>query len=297
MARPKVFVTRKIPHEALDIVASACDFWIWDAEDTPVPREVLLREIGGVDGVLTTWTEKIDEEFLNAAPTCKVIASFAVGYDNIDIPLCTSRKVLVTNTPGVLTETSADLIWALMMAASRRIVEAQKYIEEGAWESWSPTLMMGQDIYGATLGVVGPGRVGSAVIRRAKGFNMKVLYNNPVPMPQLEAETGAQFRRLDDMLRESDFVVVTVPLTQQTRGMFGAREFALMKPTSVFVNTCRGQVVREIELYEALKKGRPWAAGLDVYEREPIGPNHPLLTLPNVVCLPHIASASFKTRT
>ncbi|HWI52434.1 MAG TPA: NAD(P)-dependent oxidoreductase, partial [Symbiobacteriaceae bacterium] len=152
-------------------------------------------------------------------------------------------------------------------------------------------------INGAILGVVGPGRVGSAVIRRAKGFNMEVLYNNPVPMPQLEAQTGATFRRLDDLLRESDFVVVTVPLTQQTRGMFGAREFSLMKPTSVFINTCRGQVVKEIELYEALKKGRPWAAGLDVYEKEPIGPNHPLLALPNVVCLPHIASASFKTRT
>jgi glyoxylate reductase len=225
-----------------------------------------------------------------------VIANLAVGYDNVDISLCTDRRVLVTNTPGVLTETSADLIWALMMASARRIVEGQKFIEQGEWQSWSPMLMMGQDVYGATLGVVGPGRVGSAVMRRAKGFNMKLLYNNPVPMPQLEAETGAEFRKLDDLLRESDFVVVTVPLTTQTRGMFGARQFALMKPTAVFVNACRGQVIKEIELYEALKKGRPWAAGLDVYEKEPIGPNHPLLGLPNVVCLPHVASASFKTR-
>lgn len=296
MARPKVFITRTIPHEAIDLIAPACDFWIWDAEDTPVPREVLLREIADVDGVLTMWTDRVDREFLDAAPRCKVVSNMAVGFDNMDVPLLTERGVLGTHTPGVLTETSADLIWALMMAASRRIVEAHRLIESGEWQTWSPTLLMGRDVFGATLGVVGPGRVGSAVIRRAQGFCMKVLYNNPAPMPQLEAETGAQFRRLDDLLREADFVVVTVPLTNQTRGMFGAREFALMKPTAVFVNTCRGQVVREIDLYEALKRGRPWAAGLDVYEKEPIGPNHPLLTLPNVVCLPHIASASYGTR-
>lgn len=296
MTRPKVFITRKIPHEAIDMIAPVCDYWIWDAEETPVPREVLLREIGDVDGVLTMWTEQVDREFLEAAPRCKVVSNMAVGFDNLDVPLLTERGVLATHTPGVLTETSADLIWALMMAAARRIVEAQKLIEAGEWRTWSPNLMIGRDVYGATLGVVGPGRIGTAVIRRAKGFHMKVLYNNPVPMPLLEAETGAQFRRLDDLLREADFVVVTVPLTAQTRGLFGAREFALMKPTAVFVNTCRGQVVKEIELYEALKRGRPWAAGLDVYEKEPITPTHPLLTLPNVVCLPHIASASYGTR-
>ena len=297
MTRPKAYITRRVPQAAIDIVAAACDYAVWDSEDQPTPRDVLLREAANADGLLAMLSDRIDAEFLDAAPRCRVIANMAVGYDNIDVPVLTERGVLLTNTPGVLTETTADLAWALLMAAARRIVEGQKLIEAGQWKSWSPMFMVGQDIYGSTLGIVGAGRIGSAVARRAAGFNMRILYHNRRPSAELEAQTGAQYRVLDDLLREADFVVVLVPLTSETRGMFGAREFALMKPTAVFVNAARGPIVNELELVAALKQGRPRAAGLDVFEREPIGADHPLLALPNVTAVPHIGSASVTTRT
>lgn len=297
MSRPKVYIARRLPQAAIDIVAAACDYASWDSEERPVPRDVLLREAAGAEGLLTILSDRIDAELLDAAPRCRAIANMAVGYDNADVPELTRRGVLLTNTPGVLTETTADLAWALLMAAGRRLVEGHKLIEAGGWTSWSPMFMVGQDIYGATLGIVGAGRIGSAVARRATGFGMRVLYHNRRPAPELEAQTGAQYAALDDLLRESDFVVVALPLTAETRGMIGAREFALMKPTSVFVNVARGPIVRELELAEALRQGRPWAAGLDVFEREPIGADHPLLGLPNVVAVPHIGSATVATRT
>jgi glyoxylate reductase len=297
MIRPKAYIARRLPQPAIDIVAAACDYTIWDSEDQAVPREVLLRECAAVDGVLTILSDRIDAEFLDAAARCRVVSNMAVGYDNVDLPLLTQRGVLLTNTPGVLNETTADLTWALLMAAGRRIVEGQKLIEAGKWSSWSPMFMVGQDIFGATLGIVGAGRIGSAVARRAAGFDMRILYHNRRPAPELESQTGAEYRALDDLLRESDYIVVLVPLTSATRGMFGTREFALMKPTAVFVNAARGPIVKELELAEALKQGRPWAAGLDVFEQEPIGPGHPLLGLPNVVAVPHIGSATVATRT
>jgi glyoxylate reductase len=297
MSKPNVYITRAIPQAALEIIAAACDYRQWGREDEPVPRDILLRSIADVDGVFTLLTEKVDAEFLEAAPRCRVVANMAVGYDNVDVPALTRRKVLLTNTPGVLTETTADLVWALMLAAGRRIVEGQKTIEAGRWKNWSPMFLVGQDIFGATLGIVGAGRIGSAVARRAVGFQMRILYHNRHPAPELEAETGAQWRGLDELLSESDFVVVLTPLTPETRGMFGAREFALMKPTAVFVNAARGPIVKEQDLYEALQRGRPWAAGLDVFEAEPIGPDHPLLSLPSVTAVPHIGSASVATRT
>jgi glyoxylate reductase len=247
--------------------------------------------------VLALLSDRIDAEFLEAAPRCRVVANMAVGYDNADVPAMTARGVLLTNTPGVLTETTADLAWALMLAAGRRVVEGQQLIEAGRWGNWSPMFMVGQDVHGATLGIVGAGRIGSAIARRASGFAMQVLYHNRRPAPQVEAETGAQYRVLDDLLREADFIVVALPLTGETQGLFGAREFGLMKPTAVFVNIARGPIVKERELVEALKAGRPWAAGLDVFEKEPVGADHPLLKLPNVVAVPHIGSASAATRT
>jgi glyoxylate reductase len=297
MTKPKAYITRRIPQAALDIVAAACDYTIWDSEEQPVPRDVLFREAADADGVLTILSERIDQEFLDAAPRCRVVANMAVGYDNVDLPALTRRGVLLTNTPGVLTETTADLTWTLMMAAARRIVEGQKLIEAGRWASWSPMFMVGQDIYGATLGIVGAGRIGAALARRAAGFNMRLLYHNRRPAPELEQQTGAEYRALDDLLREADYIVVLLPLSNETRGMFGAREFALMKPTAVFVNAARGPIVNELDLAEALKQGRPWAAGLDVFEKEPIGPDHPLLRLPNLVAVPHIGSATVATRT
>lgn len=297
MRKPEVYITRQVPQAALDIVANACTYTLWDSADQPVPRDVLLRSIGSAEGVLTMLSDRVDAEFLDAAPACTVVANMAVGYDNVDVPTLTRRGVLLTNTPGVLTATTADLVWALLMATARRLVEGHKLIEAGEWRTWYPMFMVGQDIAGATLGIVGAGRIGAAVARRAMGFDMQLLYHNRTPAPDLEAKTGATYRPLDDLLREADYVVVLVPLTAETRGMFAAREFALMKPTAVFVNGSRGPVVNERDLYSALKQGRPWAAGLDVFETEPIGADHPLLTLPNVVALPHIGSATVRTRT
>ncbi len=302
--RPRAYITRRLPQAAVDIVTAACDTTFWDDEALPVPRDVLLREVAAVDGVLTLLTDRVDAELLDAAPRLKVVANMAVGYDNVDLPALTSRGVLLTNTPDVLTETTADLVWALILAASRRVVEGHRLIAAGEWSTWSPMFMVGQDVHGATLGIVGAGRIGSAVMRRAVGFGMPILYHNRHPSPALEAHIGAipgatirYVPRLDDLLAEADVVVVMVPLTPETRGMFGAREFALMKPTSVFVNAARGPVVCETDLIEALRRGRPWAAGLDVFEREPIGADHPLLALPNVVLTPHIGSATVATRT
>jgi glyoxylate reductase len=299
--RPQVYIARTLPPEAVAIVAAECDYRMWAEESVPVPREVLLHELATVDGVLTLLTDRVDRELLAVAPQLRIVANMAVGYDNVDLAALNERGVLLTNTPGVLTETTADLAWTLMMAAARRIVEGQKAIDAGRWGAWSPMFMTGQDIYGATLGVVGAGRIGSAVLRRAAGFNMQLRYHNRRRALDLEAEIGpiaplTFVPQLDDLLRECDFVVVLVPLTPETRGMFGAREFALMKPTSVFVNASRGPVVRELELVEALKQGRPWAAGIDVFEREPITADHPLLALPNVVAVPHIGSATVATR-
>lgn len=297
-ARPKVYISRRVPDEALAIIAAACDYEIWESSDQPVPREELLARVRGKDGIYTLLTERVDAELLEAAgPQLQVVANMAVGYDNIDVPACTARQVVVTNTPGVLTETTADLAWALLMATARRLVEGHKLIEQGGWNSWSIMFMVGQDIHGATLGIVGAGRIGRAVARRAMGFGMRILYHNRRPSPELEAETGAQYRSFDDLLRESDFVVALVPLSPETRGMFNERAFRLMKPTAVFVNVARGPVVDEAALDRALSEKWIWAAGLDVFEREPIGPDHPLLRHPNLVALPHIGSASIKTRT
>lgn len=297
MSRPAVYLTRRLPAAAMAILEAACTVTLWDETERPVPREVLLRGVAGAEGLLSLLTDRVDAELLAAAPRLRVVANMAVGYDNIDVPACSARGILVTNTPGVLTETTADLAWALLLAAARRIVEGQKLIEAGGWGPWHPLQLVGVDVHGATLGVVGAGRIGAAVLRRGRGFAMRLCYHNRHPAPTLEAETGARYLPFDELLQTSDFVVVTVPLSAETRGMFGAREFALMRETAVFVNVARGPVVREADLVAALRAGRPRAAGLDVFEHEPIGPAHPLLALANCVCVPHIGSATVATRT
>lgn len=297
MATPRVYVTRRIPEAALDILRTACEVHTWDHEEEPVPQEELVRALQASDGALIVGPYRIDGPLMDAAPRCRVYANMAVGYDNIDVPAATARGVLITNTPGVLTETTADLAFALMMAAARRLYEGQRTIVEGRWKGWSPMFMTGQDVYGATLGIIGAGRIGQAVARRARGFDMRILYHNRRPNPVFEAEVGASYRSLDDLLRESDFVVVLTPLTPETRGLIGERELALMKPTAVLVNAARGPVVDERALYGALRDRRIWAAGLDVFDQEPLPPDHPLLTLPNVTAVPHIGSATVRTRT
>jgi glyoxylate reductase len=294
--KPTIYITRQIPNEALSLLSQSCEVRMWDKEDTSVPREVLEKEIAEVDGLYCLLTDTIDEALINQAQHLKVISNMAVGYNNIDVDAATRKGIMVTNTPGVLTETTADLTFALLMATARRFEEGSHYLRSGQWSTWSPMLMTGQDVFGATLGIVGLGRIGEALARRAKGFNMRTLYHNRNRKPEVEEELGIEYAELNHLLKEADFVCILVPYTPETVNLIGAEELALMKKTAVLINTARGGIVDEAALYNALKNGTIWAAGLDVFEREPVPVDHPLLTLSNVTALPHIGSASIKTR-
>ncbi|WP_332697854.1 2-hydroxyacid dehydrogenase [Halalkalibacter lacteus] len=294
--KPKVYITRKLPEIIVRKIEAICEVRMWPEEDIPVPRDILLDEVKDIDGLFCLLTESVDESLLNAAPNLKVISNMAVGFNNIDINLATEREMIVTNTPGVLTETTADLTFALLMATARRVVEASAYLREDKWKTWSPMQLTGQDIYGATLGIIGLGRIGEALVKRAKGFDMNILYSNRTRKPEKERELGIQYRELDCLLQESDFVCILIPYSPQVHHLIGQRELGLMKETSVLINTARGGIVDESALYDSLKEGSIWAAGLDVFEEEPVSTNHPLLTLQNVVALPHIGSASKQTR-
>jgi glyoxylate reductase len=295
MPKPRVFVTRRIPEEGLRLVREGAECRLWD-DDMPPPRAALLEGVADADGLLALLTDRIDAELLDRAPHLKVVANMAVGYDNVDVPACTARRVVVTNTPGVLTETTADLAWALLMASARRVVEADRFTREGKWQTWGPMLLLGQDIHHATLGIVGLGRIGAEVAKRGRGFDMRILYNSRTRKPDLERELGLEHVGLEDLLRQSDFVSLHTPLTPETRGLIGARELSLMKPSAILINTARGSVVDQPALTKALQERRIGGAALDVFEVEPIAPDDPLLALDNVVVLPHIASASTATR-
>jgi len=292
----KAFVTRQLPDEALQIVRAVADVEVWSG-DMPPNRQALLERIAPVGGLLCLLTDRIDAELLDAAPNLKVVSQMAVGYDNIDLAACTAREIKVGNTPGVLTETTADLAFALLMATARRVVEADAYTRSGQWKTWSPMQLTGPDIHHATLGIIGLGRIGYEVAKRAKGFDMRVVYANRHPNERAELDFGALRVTMDELLAESDFVSVHSPLTLDTRHLIGAREFARMKPTAIFINTSRGPVVDQKALYDALKNRQILAAGIDVFESEPVPLDDPLLTLNNVVLLPHIGSASIATRT
>ncbi|UYZ14317.1 D-glycerate dehydrogenase [Brevibacillus sp. WF146] len=295
MTKPMVYVTRQVADEAIAMLEAVADVEVW-AEDRPIPREVFLQKAEEASALLTMLTERIDEELLMRAKRLRIVANMAVGYDNIDVAAAKRHGVIVTNTPDVLTEATADLAFALLMAAGRRLVEANRFLLAGGWTSWNPHLMVGQNIYGATLGIVGMGRIGQAVARRAAGFGMRILYYNRSRRPEAERTTGAQYAPFDELLRESDYVVLLTPLTAETRHLMGEREFSLMKPTAVFVNVSRGGTVDEAALYRALVDKQIWAAGLDVFQQEPVPLDNPLLSLPNVVALPHIGSATHQTR-
>lgn len=297
MAKPKVYVTRVIPQAGLDMVHAFCEAEVWEGE-TPPPREVLLEKVRGLDGLLSLLTDTIDAELMDTAgPQLKVIANYAVGYDNIDVAAATARGILVTNTPGVLTDTTADFAFTLLMAAARRVVEAMDYVRAGKWLTWGPTLLLGRDVHHATLGIIGMGRIGQGMARRAQGFDMRVLYYDPYCRPEKGAQFGAECVGLDTLLAESDFVSVHVPLTPETHHMIGAEQFKRMKPTAILINSARGPIVDPDALYEALKNGDIAYAALDVTEPEPLPADHKLLTLPNIIVCPHIASASIATRT
>ena len=297
MTKPRVLVTRIIPDAGLDPVRKACEVDLWDGE-LPPPRDELLRRVNGVDGLLALLTDRIDDELLDAAgPQLKVVSNFAVGFDNVDVPALTKRGIPAGNTPGVLTETTADLAFALLMAAARRIPESIDYVREGRWKTWGPMLLMGVDIHGATLGIVGFGRIGREMARRGRGFGMNVIYHDVHPAtPEEEAELGARRVAMDELLRESDFISLHVNLTDETHHLIDADALRAMKPTAVLVNSSRGPVVDPAALEAALRHGEIFAAGLDVTEPEPLPADHPLVALPNCIIVPHIASASRVTR-
>jgi lactate dehydrogenase-like 2-hydroxyacid dehydrogenase len=295
--RPRVFVTRRIPDEGLRQVLEATDADIWDGE-LPPPRDELLRRVAGVDGLLALLTDRVDDELLDAAgPNLRVVSNYAVGFDNVDVPACTRRGIPVGNTPGVLTETTADFAWTLLMAGARRVVEGDRYVRDGRWKTWGPMLLLGSDVHGATLGIVGFGRIGQAMARRAQGFGMTVLYWDRTPVdPDLERELGATFVGFEELLERSDFVTLHVSLNPETRHLIDAAALARMKPTAVLVNTARGPVVDPAALAEALRGGTIAAAALDVTDPEPIPMDDPLVGLDNCLIVPHIASASRATR-
>jgi len=293
----RVFVTRRIPAAGLDRVTALCDAEVWD-QPLPPPRDVLLDKIAGCDGVLTLLTERVDAEFMDAAgPQLKVISNFAVGYNNIDVAEAARRGIRVGNTPGVLTDATADLAFALLIAAARRIVEGQDYVRAGRWKTWEPLGHIGQDLLGKTLGIVGMGRIGFALARRCRGgWNMRVLYHDTRPNARAEQQLDARRVDFDTLLAESDFVSVHTDLNATTRGMFDAAAFAKMKPSAVFINTARGPIHNGADLYQALREGAIFAAGLDVTDPEPIATDDPLLELPNCIIVPHVGSATVSSR-
>lgn len=297
MPRPKAFVTRLIPESGLDRIRAACDADIW-TDPMPPPRDVLLQKIRGCDGVLTLLTEKVDAEFMDAAgPQLKVISNFAVGFNNIDVPEATRRGIRVGNTPGVLTEATADLAFALLISAARHVVAGHRYILDGQWRTWEPLGHIGQDLCGKTLGIVGMGRIGYALAKKCfGGWDMRVLYHDQRRNEAAERDFKAVLVDFDTLLRESDFVSVHVDLNPTTNGMFNAAAFKKMKQTAVFINSARGPLHVQADLCAALKNGDIFAAGLDVTDPEPPLMDDPLLQLPNVVITPHIASGTVSSR-
>ena len=294
--RPVVYVTRLIPEVALQKLSQSCDYRIWEGE-IAVPRDVLLKEVPKVDALLSLLSDRIDGPVMDAAPKLRVISNMAVGFDNIDVREATKRKIMVCNTPGVLTETTADFAFALLLAAARRIAEGERNVKDGKWKTWGPMILLGHDVHHATLGIIGLGRIGAEVAKRGKGFDMKVIYYDSVRRPDLEKTLGVEYRDLKALLAESDFVTVHTPLLPETHHLISEEQFKNMKKTAILVNSARGPIVDPKALYNALHNRQIAYAALDVTEPEPIPLNDPLLTLDNILIVPHIASASVATRT
>jgi glyoxylate reductase len=294
--KPKVFVTRRIPAAGLERIVQQCDAEVWP-EQLPPPHEVLLKKVAGCDGLVSLLTDRIDGSLLDAAPRLKVVSNYAVGFNNVDVPAATARGVAVGNTPGVLTDATADMAFCLLIAAARRVVEGHLYGKANMWKTWEPLGHLGQDLAGRTLGVIGMGRIGFALAKRCqRGWDMPVLYHDMYRNEAAEKELGARQVDLDTLLRDSDFVSVHTDLNDTTRGLFNLARFRQMKRSAVFVNTARGPIVVEKDLIEALKTGVIFAAGVDVTDPEPPAADSPLFLLPNLVVAPHIASATVGTR-
>ncbi len=294
--KPKVFVTRKLPEKALKIIRAECEMEI-NPYDRIISREELIEGVKDKDGLLCLLTDRIDEEIIDCGKNLRIIANYAVGYDNIDINAATKRKIPVTNTPGVLTDTTADMAWALIFTIARRVAEADKFTKAGKYKSWGPMMFLGGDVYGKTLGIIGLGRIGKAVAKRTKGFDMRVLYFDVFRADEkVEKEMNVQFTDLETLLKKSDFVSIHVPLLPSTHHLIGKKELSMMKKTAYLINNSRGPVIDEKELVKALEDKKIAGAALDVFENEPeLAPG--LADLENVVLTPHISSASIETRT
>jgi glyoxylate reductase len=296
MTKPRVFVTRVIPEKGLEMVRQETDFEVWQ-DPLPPPYETLVQKVRGIDALLCLLTDKIDANLMDEIGSqAKVISQMAVGFDNIDIAAATARGIPVGNTPGVLTDTTADFAWALLMAAARRVAEGDRFTRAGKWKTWGPIDFLGPDVTGATLGIIGFGRIGQGLARRAQGFDMRILYFDTRRQSEAEQKYRAQYVDLNTLLREADFVSLHTDLSQETYHFIDDARLKLMKPTGILINTARGPVVDPAALYRALSSGTIAYAALDVTEPEPINPDNPLLTLDNIVIAPHIASASFQTR-
>lgn len=294
--KPTVYITRKLPENAIQPLLDHFEVRMWESEAVTCPNDVLAAEIKHADALLSVITDDLNESILEQAENLKIIANMAVGFDNIDVAAATRLEIAVTNTPDVLSDTTADLAFGLLMATARRMMEAETFIKADQWKSWSPFLLAGHDIHHKTIGIVGMGQIGEKVAKRATGFDMNILYYNRTRKHEAETALGATYCTFDELLSKADFVVCMAPLTNETRGMFSEESFKKMKNSAIFINASRGAVVDESALYNALKNGDIAAAGLDVFDVEPIRADHPLLQLPNVVALPHIGSASLETR-
>lgn len=288
-------MTRMLPKEAMSRIYSECDVEVWNS-DLPPDRKAMLEKVKNIQGLLCLLTDKVDKELIEKSEDLKVISNMAVGVDNIDVDQATKRGILVGYTPGVLTETTADFAFALLLAASRRLLEADHMVRAGEWKTWGPLILLGQDLFESTLGIIGLGRIGAALARRAKAFDMKVIYYDIFRQEALEKNLAIQYAPLNNLLESSDFISIHTNLTKDTFHLIGKKEFERMKTNCVIVNTARGPIIDSSALYDALREGRIFAAGLDVTDPEPLPPNHPLLQLTNCIITPHIASASINTR-
>ena len=295
MGKPKVYVTRIIPDAGLNIIREQCDATVWE-DDLPPPRETILRAARDADGIVSLLTDRMDGILMDACPKLRVISNYAVGFDNIDVPAATERGILAGNTPAVLTETTADFAFTLLMAAARRLVEGVDYVRAGKWQTWGPLLLMGVDVHHATLGIVGMGRIGAELVKRAHGFDMQTIYYDAIRRPDLEASLGVEYLPLDELLAQADFVSVHTPLTPETHHLINRERLRQMKRSAILINTARGPIVDSDALVEALQSGEIGGAALDVTEPEPLPADHPLVSLPNCIVVPHIASASAVTR-
>lgn len=296
MGKPVIYITRKLPESSIQPLKDFVEIKMWPHEEEPIPQALLLKEVAHVDGLISMLSDKIDAEVFDHAPSLKIVANLAVGYDNIDIKEAEKRGVFVSNTPDVLTETTADLTFGLLMATARRIVEAAEFLKEGKWQNWGPMLLAGRDLYKKSIGIVGMGRIGEAVAKRTIGFDMPLYYHNRTRKLDAEEQYNATYLPFEDLLQTCDYIVCLTPLTNETKLLFDEHAFKLMKKEAIFINAARGAVVDEDALVRALEQGEIAGAGLDVFKQEPISKDHPLLQFPQVVALPHIGSSSIDTR-